>query len=131
MTPEIAAAASVICLLLTASIYYCNILSRPQSWLRSEMLAMILLSLLVGLILLPLAGSVLVLIALVQAIPVAFHITDVALAALAVGGLVATVMVFRALVIATYRVERAPTGVTPLSPRLRPGPVAVPLRKAA
>lgn len=48
MHHTVALLASLTSLGLVCAIYFCNITSRPQSWLRSEMLTMILLSLFTG-----------------------------------------------------------------------------------
>ena len=52
-------AASLTSLGLMSAIYYCNILSPQRSWLRSEVLGMILLSLLTGLMPIALVASTL------------------------------------------------------------------------
>lgn len=102
---------------LIAAIYYCNILSRPGSWFRGDMLAMILLSLLTGIF--PLAAGT-SLIGLWQATHGGFSLAALGAAGVdlvSLGLVVASVALFAALVRATYRGHTAPTSITPLSPR--------------
>lgn len=121
MTPTVLAAASLACLLLAASIFHCNIRSGARSWLRSDMLAMILLSLLVGLSPLPLAGAVMVPLTLL-AVPSEIGAVDLMLLLVAWGAIAATAAIFRALIVATYRRETRATGLAPLPPRAPQSP---------
>ena len=112
-----AIAASLIALGLIGAIYYCNIIARPGSWARSEMLGMILLSLFTGLFPLAVAASA---VGLWEAFTqgaglksALFATTDL----VAIAGIVATVLVFRALLRATYRTSKTPNNVTPLASR--------------
>ncbi|SNT27028.1 hypothetical protein [Tropicimonas sediminicola] len=110
-------AASLGSLGLVCAIYYCNILSSPGSRLRGEMLAMILLSLLVGFFPLGLVGSV---IGLANVLTGGFSLAVVLSAGadlVSLGAALATLVVFRALLKATNRRTHAPDNVTPLSPR--------------
>lgn len=117
MHHTVALAASLASLGLVCAIYYCNVLARPTSRLRSETLAMILLALLTGLF--PLAAAATIA-GLWQALT-----GGVSLVALVAGGadlaavaaILASVWVFRALVRATYRTQGGPHRITPLSPK--------------
>jgi cation transporter-like permease len=112
-----AIAASLASLGLVCAIYYCNILARPSSWLRSEMLAMILLSLLTGLF--PLAVTAAIA-GLWQALTGGISVIALVSAGAdlaAVAAILASIWVFRALVEATYRIRVGPDNVTPLSPK--------------
>ena len=115
MHHTVALAASLAALGLICAIYYCNILARPSSWLRSEMLAMILLSVLTGL--LPLAVTAAIA-GLWQALTGGVSVIALVSAGAdlaAVAAIIVCVWVFRALVKATYRNKVEPDNVTPLS----------------
>lgn len=117
MYHSVALAASLASLGLICAIYYCNILARPSSWLRSEMLAMILLSVLTGLFPLAVTASIAGFSrALSDGISVMALISGGADLA-AVAAILASVWVFRALVKATYRNQVGPNNITPLTPR--------------
>lgn len=108
--------ASLASLGLICAIYYCNLMSHPKSWLRSEMLAMVLLSLLVGIFPMALFGAP---IALWQALTggaVLERILSAGVDLVSIGAVLATLVVFRALVKGTYRTGRGPGNVTTLSP---------------
>ncbi len=106
MSALLIAGVSLACLGLCLAIYGCNLLSRPGSWLRSEMLAMILLSLLVGLYPIAAAGSLFVLLG-VGAGPIEPATpAGPALGLLAAAAAVATAEVFRRLVSAGFRPPR-------------------------
>lgn len=117
MHHTVALASSLASLGLICAIYYCNIFARPSSWLRSEMLAMILLSVLTGLF--PLAVTAAIA-GLWQALTGGLSVIALISAGAdlaAVAAIVVCVWVFRALVKATYRVKVEPNNVTPLSPK--------------
>lgn len=118
---------------LICAIYYCNILAPARSWLRSEMVAMILLSLLVGLFPLALGASVYDLWA-AQAGGLSLSWLEQSglnLAGLAAS--LATLMVLRATLKATWRNQGTGENVTPFPTRpVSPSPVAPRgLKKAA
>ncbi|MGP1354957.1 hypothetical protein [Roseicyclus sp.] len=124
MQLEVALVSSLACLALVAAIYSCNILSAPRSRLRGEMLAMILLSLLVSVFPIALAATGVVAWQVVAgsgetSIVVAAIVLPVSAAAVA-----ATILVFRALVRATYRGSSVPTNVTPLAPQPKTPPAS-------
>lgn len=114
MTPAIAAAASLACLALMASIYYCNLLSGPKSWLRADILAMLLLSLLVGIFPAGAVGTVMVLIDTIAGLPQSLAISSLFLEMISIVALIGTVVLFRGLLRSIYGVVVEPTGVTPL-----------------
>jgi hypothetical protein len=98
MQLEVALVSSLACLALVAAIYSCNILSAPRSWLRGEMLAMILLSLLVSVFPIALAATGVVawqVFAGSGETSIAIGLIVVPISAAAVA---ATILVFRALV---------------------------------
>ena len=109
--------ASLASLGLVCIIYYANILSGPRHPLRSEMLGMILLALLTGLF--PLA-VVAALIGLSAALTGGISFAAVLAAGtdlLAILAILATGLVFRALVKATYRdAQGVPRVATPPAP---------------
>lgn len=112
----IALASSLVLLGLVSAIYYCNIVSRPNSWLRNETLAMVLLSLFTGL--LPLAITA-TLTGFWQAMTGGLTVQAMVTASTdlgAVAALLATGWIFRATVKATYRNLGKPGTVTPLTP---------------
>lgn len=113
MHPHAALFVSLTSLALVSAIYYCNILSRTRSWLRSNMLAMILLSLLTGLLPLAIAAPAFLAWKLVTEGAGAEVLMTAAVELVSLATLIATGFVFRALVIATYRRRRAPTTATP------------------
>ena len=117
MHHTVALAASLASLGLICAIYYCNIRARPTSWLRGDMLAMILLSLLTGIFPLAVGASAAGLwLALTGGVSLVGLISAGAdLAAVAV--IAACIVVFGALVKATYRSKEDPNNVTPLSPK--------------
>ena len=117
MHHTVALAASLASLGLICAIYYYNILARPSSWLRSEMLAMILLSVLPGIF--PLAVTAAIA-GLWQALTGSLSVIALVSAGVdlaAVAAIMASAWVFRALVKATYRNKVEPDNVTPLSPK--------------
>ena len=110
---------------LVCAIYSCNILSHPRSWLRSESLAMILLSLLTGLWPLAAATALLGLWTTVSAGgDFGQHwLSMLGMDLVGVATALATVLVFRATVRATYRrlenpLTAAPVLSQPQSPRV-------------
>lgn len=118
-------ATSLVSLALVSAIYYCNIRARPGSWLRGDMLAMILLAMLTGLY--PPAAAATV-VSLWKTVSGEFGLDAVLSAGVELASLaavIATALVFRALVKATYRARRAPTTLTPVTP-LTPRPAAPP-----
>lgn len=127
-----ALAASLTSLGLVCAIYFCNILSRPGSWFRGEMLAMILLSLLTGLFPLAFAASLAGLLgALTGGVTLAAFLSA-GIDLVSVGAVIATMIMFRALVKATYRTASGPGTITPLTPRPpQAGSASRPLKKAA
>lgn len=117
MHNTVAIAASLASLGLICAIYYANILARPNSPMRSEMLAMIFLSVLTGLF--PLAVTATI-VTLWQALTGGVSVVALLSAGadlVAVAAILASVWVFRALVKATYRTKAAPDTTTPLSPK--------------
>ena len=102
---------------LAAMIYYCTILSRPGGMARSEMLTMILMSLLVGIYPLAIISSVMALVSLVAGGVSLQSLMAGGLDLLSLGLVLVTFGVLRALVRASYRGHSSPTGVTPLEPR--------------
>ena len=110
-------AASLGSLGLVCAIFYCNIIARPNSWLGSEMLAMILLSLLVEVYPVGLFGPVVGLWNVGTAGLSAASVVSAGADILGLCAAVATAVVFRSLVKATNRKERGPGNITPLSPR--------------
>lgn len=119
--------ASLSSLGLICMIYYCNILSPKGSWLRSEIVAMILLSLLTVMFPLAVAAS------LFGLFKVAFGgMSFAAIFAagadlLAVGAIVVAGYAFRVLVKATYSTRPAPKPVvTP-----EPTPIGTPVDQLA
>ncbi|THD71799.1 hypothetical protein E7681_16940 [Thalassobius vesicularis] len=117
MHNTVAIAASLASLGLICAIYYSNILARPNSPMRSEMLAMIFLSVLTGLF--PLAVTATIS-ALWQALTGGISVGAVISAGadlVAVAAILASVWVFRALVKATYRTKSTPDTTNPLSPK--------------
>lgn len=117
MHHSVALAASLASLALICAIYYCNILSRPSSWLRSEMLAMILLSLLTGLFPLAVTAAIAGLWQALTGGPSVIALVSAGADLAAVAAIMVGVWVFRALVRATYRNRVEPDNVTPLSPK--------------
>ena len=115
-----ALAASLLSLGLICAIYYCNLLSRPGSLARSDMLAMILLALLTGLYPTALVAA---LAALWQTLSGGVALSTLLGVTVELGSLAAIAagfLVLRALVRETYRRRQAPEDHRP-----------VPLRKAA
>ena len=128
----IAVFASLASLGLICAIYYCTLRARPGSWLRSELIAMIQISLFTCLLPLALAAA---LVGLWEAfsggISVAAVLSSGAdLASL--GASLVTMLIFRALVKATFSRHSGPTNITPLVPKSpSPAPTASRVRKAA
>lgn len=129
MEHTVALVASLASLGLVCAIYYCNILARPGSWLRGDMLAMILLSLLTGLFPLALAAGLAGLLNALSGGISAAAVLSAGADLTGLGAVLATVVVFRALVRATYRKQPVTTNVTPLTPSSGPAPRKI--RKAA
>lgn len=117
MNHLIALGTSLASLALIGAIYYCNVLSSPRSWLRSDMLGMIFLSILTGVLPIALTSSVVGLWrAFANGIDMnAFVSAGFDLAGMA--GVIATLMVFRTLIRIAHRNHAAPSNVTPLTPR--------------
>ena len=131
MQQTAALAASLGSLALVTGMYFCNIRARPASWLKSEVLAMILLALLTGLF--PFACAM----SLVGLWDLLFNAGPTSTAVAAGGNLaslailVATIAIFRALVRATYR-QGVPDRVAPFTPRpLDPGATPRSVKRAA
>jgi hypothetical protein len=124
--------ASIASLGLICAIYYCNILSRRDSLLRSDTLAMILLALLTGMFPLALTAS---LVGLWMTLSAGFSVAAFLSAGVdlaSFGAVAATIIVGRILVKATYRTENEPDNVTPLTPRpVSTGPARRTRRMAA
>lgn len=117
MNHIVSVAASLASFGLICATYYCNIRARRQSWFRSEMLAMILLSLFTGLFPLAVAASV---VGLWEVLTEDGSIESFLLGGtdlLAVVLIVSTLVVIRAIVRATYPTRTDPDNVLPLSPR--------------
>ncbi|SMX43099.1 hypothetical protein [Maliponia aquimaris] len=132
MLHSAALSSSLLALGLTCAIYYCNILSPQKSWLRSEMIEMILLSVLTGVF--PLAASATAA-AMWQVVSGGLSLQALLSAGFDLGSLaavVATVMIFVATVRATPRTAVKPNNVTPLKPRpVTPRPSGGKMRKVA
>lgn len=128
----VALASSLISLALVLAIYHCNIRAHPGSWLRGDMLAMILLSLLTVLLPLALAATGMAGWSLTTEAAVAGWVVAPVLELVSLAALIAAVIVFRALVIATYRATPVAGTVTPLTPHPKPGrPTPAAGRRAA
>ena len=123
--------ASVASLAIVCAIYYCNVLSGPGSWFRSELPAMILLSLLTGIFPAALVGGIVGLWG-IAAGGGANALLSAGADLVALACVAAAALVFRAIVRATYRSGHGPNNVTPLVPRPPAPPQGrVPARKAA
>lgn len=113
MDHTIALVASLVALGLTCVIYYCNVISRPGSRLRSETLAMILSSLLPGLLILALAAS---LVGLWKVVTGGLSLVAILAAGadiMAFGTILITVCVFWAIARAASRTQTGPSSVQP------------------
>ena len=119
MLEEAALGASILCFALVCSTYFCNLLSDPRSWLRADVLSMILVSLLTGLFPFALAAALTGLWAAATEGLSGGAILDAGTDLAALGFVVATALVFRALVRETARRAREPAVVTPLTPAPR------------
>tara|TARA_R110002094_G_scaffold55731_7_gene66683 strand:+ start:510 stop:905 length:396 start_codon:yes stop_codon:yes gene_type:complete len=116
MHHAVALAASLASFGLICTIYYCNILARPSSWLRSEMLAMVLLSLLTGLFPLAVTAAIAGLWQALTGGVSVFALVSAGADLIAVAAILASIWLFRRLVKETYRDRVGPDNVTPLSP---------------
>lgn len=125
--------ASLASLALICAIYYCNRRAAETSWLKSDVLASVLLSLLVGLFPIALFAPFVGLWQLLQGGLSAGSAMTASGDILSLGACVLTAWLFRALVRARADSWRSPTNVTPLTPR--PAGPATPthsrLKKAA
>lgn len=117
MHHTVAIVSSLISLGLACALYACNVLTRPGSWLRNDMLAATFLSLLTGLFPLAVAATVA---GLWQALTGGISLVAVLSAGadlVAVGAILTTTFVFRAVVKATHReaatLKGAPTASVP------------------
>lgn len=132
MLHSAALSSSLTALGLTCAIYYCNVQSPQKSWLRSEMIGMILLAVLTGVF--PLAASATAA-AMWQVVSGGLSLQSLLSAGFDIGSLaavVATVMIFAATVRATPRTPVRPNNVTPLKPRtVAPRSSGGKMRKAA
>jgi predicted membrane protein len=97
--------AGLASLCLISATYYINIYSSKDSWLRASVIAMILLSLLTGLFPLAAAASVAGLWEILSGGLSWAAVLSAGVDLLAVATVLATVVVFRALVKATYRAK--------------------------
>lgn len=130
MDHTIALLASLASLGLTCALYYCNITARPGSFLRSEMLTMMLLAFLTGILPLAIGAS---LVGLWKVVTGGLSFAAILAAGadlLAIGALVIMTFVFRALVKAT---RHSRTGPSSFQPPARPTgtPQTSSMRKAA
>lgn len=117
MNHTIALAASLASFGLLAAIYACNLLSRPESWLRKDMPTMILLALFTGIFPLALTATGLGLWGVVTGgLSLATLLAAGAdLAALAV--VIATTLLFRAMIANTRLPGHVSVTLAPLPPR--------------
>lgn len=124
--------ASLASLTLMAVVYYCNYLSGKDSWLRSETLQMVLLSLLTGIFCLAVPATV---IGIVQVATGGISLATVTNSGLEIGSIVmilATAAIFRKAVKRTNHSSSTPHNVTPLTPRpVAPNSGRGGMRKAA
>lgn len=132
MLHSAAFASSLIALGLTCAIYYCNILSPQKSLLRSELLQMVLLSILTGVFPLAVAATAAAMWLIVSGGLSLQALMSASFDLVSLGAVVATVMVFIATLKATPQVPVKPHNVTPLKPRpVAPRPSGGKMRKAA
>ncbi|SIN77552.1 hypothetical protein [Vannielia litorea] len=117
---------------LVSAIYLCNLRTRPGSWLRSDLLGMVLMALLTSLLPLALGAAGAALWQSLTGGVTAGAFLTAGTDLLAVALIVAAGLVFRALVRATYRATATPDNVTPLTPRpAAPRPSARGMTRAA
>ncbi|NKX45666.1 hypothetical protein [Roseicyclus persicicus] len=109
-------------LALVCLIYYCNLLSRPGSWLRSETLGMMVLSTLTGLYPIALGTTALAMWSSLSGGVSLRAFLSAGVDLVSVAAVIATALVFRALVKETYRRLRGETVVTPFTPKPRGTP---------
>lgn len=132
MLHSAAISSSLIALGLTCAIYFCNILSSQKSWLRSELIQMILLAVLTGVFPLALAATAAAMWQILSGGISLQALMSAGLDLVSLGAVIATVMVFMATLRATPRVPVKPTNVTPLKPRpVAPRTSGGKMRKAA
>lgn len=108
---------SLACLAIVSTIYYCNIRAHPDSRLCSEVFAMMLLAFLTGLFPLALATSVAGFWDIVTGGLSLASVLSAGVELVSVGATVATIIVFRALVKATYRKSDGGADITPFVPK--------------
>lgn len=110
---------------LICAIYYCNIRAPERSWLRSEMVAMVLLALLVGLFPLALGASVYELWAAQAGGLSLSWLEQSGLNLAGLAAVLATVLVLRATLKATWRNRSMGDNVTPFPTRpVTPSPIS-------
>lgn len=115
MHHTVAIVSSLTSLGLACALYVCNVLTRPGSWLRSDMLAATFLSLLTGLFPLAIAATA---VGLWQALTGGISLVAMLSAGadlVAVGAILTTAFVFRAIVNARHREVATLKGATPPS----------------
>lgn len=121
--------ASLSSLGLICAIYYSNFLSRPDSWLRADISASLLISLFVGFFPIGVSAS---LVGIWKALTGGFSLSALMTAGsdvLSFAICIATVLVFREAVRRTYRQPEKPDNVTPFKSPVRNTRPA--MRKAA
>lgn len=132
MHHAIALVASLTSLGLVCVLYYCSVHARPRSWLRGDMLAMILVAFLTGLFPLALISALLGLWGAISGVSSAASVLPAGADLASLGAIVATIVVFRALVKANSARLAEPANVAPPAPNAAsPGSAPRKHRKAA
>ncbi len=137
MLHSIALVTGLASLALTGALFFINLRTRPDSWMRGELVASVLLPLLTGFFPLATATGLLGLWSLATGGLGAIALGAAGADLVGLAAVVATVLLFRKLVIETNRRAAEPSNVIPLAPQPEtPRPVSPrkpegPRRKAA
>ncbi len=117
MHQNIALVGSLASLGLICAIYFCNVLSRPGSWMRAELVTMAMLAWLVGFFVMGVSSLVLELAPLAQGEFKLDALMSTGIDLVSIGAIAATMLLFGATARSSRHEAQTPNNVTPLTPR--------------